>query len=150
MGLCLDVVRDELTVCWVDRNLARDEQELTGSHGLGIGTNGGSCAMATNGFHGWLISKPAWSGGLDDPIGSDAAGAHLDPLRATVDERPNRLDVGFKTSRGYVVGVAHVTSDRGPFSTHFAASCHGGNDDSDDEEPEVYYYPGTIRPDPGA
>ncbi len=52
VGLFSDVVGDKLTGRWVKRNLARDKEELAGANGLGIGTNGGGCAIGTNSLHG--------------------------------------------------------------------------------------------------
>ena len=68
------------------------------------------------------------SGRLDDKAVTDAARADLDPPDVTVDQRPHRLDIGFKTTGAHVVGVTDVAPHRRSFSTHFAASCHGNDD----------------------
>jgi hypothetical protein len=56
--------------------------------------------------------------------GTDAAGTSLDCHDAAVLHRSDLLQVRIPHSAGFIVGVAHIVSEAGPFSTDITFSGH--------------------------
>jgi hypothetical protein len=64
--------------------------------------------------------------GLDHGTGTDAPGADVHPLDLAGSQlSPNRLQVGHEATLALVVGVAHIVSNLGSFSTDFTYFGHG-------------------------
>ena len=63
-------------------------------------------------------------GNLGDLAGAQAAGAHVDALGRTVDERSDPLNVRIPTTLGADVGVADTHAERRLLAANFANRCH--------------------------
>ena len=112
-----DVAVDDLAGRGIERHLSRDEQQLSGPHGLRVGTDGFRSVRTGNGA---VFTHAA----LTTFLRAQAAGADPDTLNATVDHRPDRLQVGFEPPRAHVVRVAMLPADNRPLSTEFTSLRH--------------------------
>jgi hypothetical protein len=62
--------------------------------------------------------------GFDNFTGFETAGADAEPLCATRDKGPNRLQIRIKTTLGAIVGVAHSVSKLRPLAAYFTSLGH--------------------------
>ena len=63
--------------------------------------------------------------GFLDFAATEAASADPNALCLTVDQCPDRLEVGFEDPFGLVIGVTDVMAGLAPFATEIACKCHG-------------------------
>ena len=63
--------------------------------------------------------------GFEDLAAAETARADPDAFRLTVDQRADRLKVGFEDPLGLVIGVTDVMAGLAAFATEIACKCHG-------------------------
>ena len=63
--------------------------------------------------------------GFLDFAATQAASADPDALCLTIDQRPDRLEVGFEDSFGLVIGMTDVMAGLATLAAEIACECHG-------------------------
>jgi len=71
-------------------------------------------------------ARPAGSGGLDDAVRADAAGADADAAHAAVDQSADALQVRLEAAGPHVVRVADRPAERGGLAADFTLFGHIG------------------------
>ena len=76
------------------------------------------------GAWGVLTAVRGTSGGLHNLVGTEAASADAQPLRAAVDDRADRLQVRIEAARRHVVRVADVAAKGRLLAADFTSLSH--------------------------
>ena len=109
-----DVARHQRAGRGIEGHLPGNEQELPGAKGRRVGPDRPSARRARDDACLRLVMRSAdcfTSGGFDDLVRPQTAGADADPLDAAVDHRPHGLKVRLEPPRAHVVRVAELPAD---------------------------------------